>query len=127
MKKITLISLIIFAIIAGSIYLYGLIFNPPTAKPPIVDNNTSPQAQTNQSNPPAFSLTEVAKHSSPNDCYLIINNNVYDVSSFVDSHPGGRQKIISNCGAEVTGIFTGIHSNQAWDLLAKYKVGTLAK
>ena len=72
-----------------------------------------------------FTMMEVQKHNSPNDCYMVINNNVYDVSNYGAEHPGGSSAIYDNCGKEVTGLFARIHSNSAWDLLKKYKIGTL--
>ena len=73
----------------------------------------------------SFTINEVSKHNLKKDCYLVINNNVYDVSSYIGYHPAGSRTIISRCGKEVTGIFARIHSNRAWDLLKKYKIGTI--
>lgn len=94
--------------------------NPPqtTQQPPAA---TTPVVKTS----PVFTLSEVAKHSTPSDCYLVINNKVYNVSSFIGSHPGGARNITNNCGKEVTGIFAQIHSNRAWDLLIKYYIGSI--
>jgi hypothetical protein len=36
-----------------------------------------------------FTKAEVAKHDTVNDCWMIINGKVYDVTPFVDEHPGG--------------------------------------
>jgi cytochrome b involved in lipid metabolism len=36
-----------------------------------------------------FTKAEVAKHDTVHDCWLIINGKVYDVTPFVDEHPGG--------------------------------------
>ena len=71
-----------------------------------------------------FTLNEASKHNKKKDCYLIINNNVYDVSLY-KHHPGGSRSITSRCGKEVTSIFAKIHSNKAWDLLKKYKIWTI--
>lgn len=132
MKKITLISLSLFLAVVGYIYFSSLIFSPNSRQtivtvlhPPIITTTVTPP-QTDPSGKPTLDQSEIAKHATPNDCYLIIHNNVYDVSSYADSHPGGRRQITSRCGSEVTGIFAQIHSNRAWDLLARYKIGTLA-
>ena len=50
---------------------------------------------------------------------------MYDVTQYIDYHTGGSWTIVSRCGSEVTGIFASIHSNRAWDLLKRYKIGTL--
>jgi cytochrome b involved in lipid metabolism len=36
-----------------------------------------------------FTVDEVAAHNSPNDCWLIVEGQVWDFSSFI--HPGGSQ------------------------------------
>ncbi|MFA6422029.1 MAG: cytochrome b5 domain-containing protein [Candidatus Buchananbacteria bacterium] len=95
--------------------------NKPVSKTKINQPTTPPKSQ------PALNATEISKHSSANDCYLIVKNKVYNVSSYIGSHPGGRNKITSNCGTEVTGIFAQIHSNFAWNLLNKYYIGDVIK
>ena len=108
----------------------GDINSPPEKKvghinPPKI-NISKLEFNSASSGPDSLTLNEVAKHNSKQDCYLIINNNAYDVSSYVSYHPGGSRIIASRCGKEVTGIFASIHSNRAWDLLKKYKIGTIA-
>lgn len=38
-----------------------------------------------------FSQSDVASHSKPNDIWIIINNDVFDVTKFQDTHPGGKK------------------------------------
>jgi cytochrome b involved in lipid metabolism len=126
MKKLTLLSLIFFSGVVVAVLGYGFLFS--SNKNSIQNNITVPiqKSSAKSGTTPVskvFTVSEVAKHSTKNDCYLIINKKVYNVSSFIDSHPGGAQRIISNCGTEVTGIFAAIHSNFAWDLLVKYYIG----
>jgi len=131
MKKITLTALLLFVIISGAIYLSGLMSGSApapivatTIHPPILGDAATPPA-TDPSGLPIFTTQEVSARSSPGDCYLIVNNNVYDVSSYINFHPGGSRQITSRCGKEVAGIFARIHSNRAWDLLGRYKIGVL--
>ncbi len=122
MKKITLIFLIIFVVVVLFLFVEAFFENNGGS----YSQNTNQPATTSV---PAvlksFTLNEAAKHSTESDCYLVINNKVYDASSYIGKHPGGRDTIISNCGKEVTGIFAQIHSNRAWDLLAKYQIGII--
>lgn len=74
-----------------------------------------------------FTLAEVATHDNIDDCYIAIQGKVYDVTGFIDQHPGGVDKITSGCGKEMTGVFAAIHSNRAWDLLARFQVGVLSE
>jgi hypothetical protein len=73
-----------------------------------------------------IAMADLARHNQGNDCWLLIKGRVYDVSNYINQHPGGRGIIINNCGKEVTGVFASIHSNRAWNLLTKYDVGALA-
>lgn len=70
-----------------------------------------------------ITMADLARHNQGNDCWLLIKGKVYDVSNYINQHPGGRGIIINNCGKEVMGIFASIHSNRAWNLLTKYDVG----
>jgi len=87
--------------------------------------NISATGQIQNSTATELTLATVAKHNTKNDCWLVINNKVYDVDSYINKHPGGAQKILDNCGKEVGGLFAAIHSKRAWDLLAKYLVGNV--
>jgi predicted heme/steroid binding protein len=44
-----------------------------------------------------YTLAEVAKHNKEGDCWLVIEGNVYDVSKFLDEHPGGEE-VLLDCG-----------------------------
>lgn len=45
-----------------------------------------------------FELEEVKKHTREDDCWLVVDGDVYDVTEFLDEHPGGFDIIISNTG-----------------------------
>jgi len=126
MKKVTLAALLIFLGMVTGVYGFGLLFG---GSPQSSNNTTSGQgssAQQGSKSSSGLTMQEVAKHASPSDCYLVINSNVYNVSSYIGLHPGGAAAITSSCGKEMTGIFAAIHSNFAWDLLKKYLIGNLS-
>ncbi|KAH8155498.1 uncharacterized protein LAJ45_00508 [Morchella importuna] len=52
---------------------------------------------------------EVAKHNSRESCWVIINNVVYDVTYFLDSHPGGSKIILKLAGQDATSEYDPIH------------------
>ncbi|KAI8871534.1 cytochrome b5, partial [Ramicandelaber brevisporus] len=71
-------------------------------------------------------IAEVAKHSKKSDLWVIISNKVYDVTKFVDEHPGGEEVINELAGADATEGFEDVgHSEDARDLLKEYYVGDL--
>lgn len=51
-----------------------------------------------------YSLEEVKRHTREEDCWLVINGNVYDVTKFLDEHPGGFDIIIANTGLFVNKV-----------------------
>lgn len=76
-----------------------------------------------------YSLSDVAKHATSTDCWMIISNKVYDVTSYIPNHPGG-DRITAGCGKDATTIFTGIkggkgHSDYAKSLQTDYYIGDL--
>lgn len=74
-----------------------------------------------------ISSSEVAKHNTASDCWLIINDRVYDVTKAVGPHPGG-QAILAGCGKDATEMFFKrqdgtAHSEKAQGMLDKYYIG----
>jgi cytochrome b involved in lipid metabolism len=112
MKKSAIFTIIFTFLVMAIFYFYS-------------SNQKITQNLSSLSNSTKMTMNEVAKHNKKNDCYLAIENKVYNVSSYVSSHPGGQGKIISVCGQEVTGVFASIHSNFAWDLLKNYQIGQI--
>ena len=47
-----------------------------------------------------FTAAEIAKHKEEEDCWLVIHGKVYDVTPYLDEHPGGPEIMVSNAGAE---------------------------
>ncbi|CDO93507.1 unnamed protein product [Kluyveromyces dobzhanskii CBS 2104] len=66
---------------------------------------------------PSVSPAEVVKHSSPDDCWVVIDGYVYNLTEFIGAHPGGPAIIKNNAGKDVTKIFAPIH---APDVIEKY-------
>jgi hypothetical protein len=78
-----------------------------------------------------LSSAEVALHDTQQDCWLIIDGNVYDVTSFIETHPGG-DRILRGCGKDATLLFhqregKSDHSTQAKNLLQTYYIGALGE
>ncbi|XP_050372760.1 cytochrome b5 [Argentina anserina] len=73
-----------------------------------------------------FTLAEVSDHNAPKDCWLIINGKVYDVTKFMEDHPGGDDVLLSATGKDATDDFEDVgHSDNARDMLKDFYVGEI--
>ncbi|KAG5045796.1 hypothetical protein JHK82_015181 [Glycine max] len=69
---------------------------------------------------------EVAKHNQTKDCWLIISGKVYDVTPFMEDHPGGDEVLLSATGKDATNDFEDVgHSDSARDMMEKYYIGEI--
>ncbi|KAI4108423.1 MAG: hypothetical protein L6R37_001027 [Teloschistes peruensis] len=62
-----------------------------------------------------LSGTEVAKHNSDSDCWVIIHGKAYDVTDFKEDHPGGKQIILKWAGKDATETYEPIHPPDTLD------------
>ncbi|GAB5587895.1 hypothetical protein Unana1_02795 [Umbelopsis nana] len=75
---------------------------------------------------PSFTHEQVAAHNTKADLYMIIHNKVYNISEFVDEHPGGEEVLLDEGAKDATEAFEDVgHSDEARELLEKYYVGDL--
>lgn len=74
-----------------------------------------------------YTLEEISKHNKRDDVWLIVEDKVYDVSSFVDSHTGG-DAILRNAGGDSTMGFKGPqHPEYVLSELKDYYIGDVKK
>jgi cytochrome b involved in lipid metabolism len=45
-----------------------------------------------------ITLDELGQHNSESDCWVVYENNVYDVTEYLSQHPGGSDAISEHCG-----------------------------
>jgi cytochrome b involved in lipid metabolism len=87
---------------------------------PVPTNPASPKASSPNS-PKASSPTGtvtlsnagIRTHNSKSDCWSIVNGNVYNLTSYVSSHPGGQSVIANICGKDGSSAFTNQHNSQS--------------
>lgn len=73
-----------------------------------------------------FTRAEVAKHTDPKDTWIIIHNNVYNVTSFLNEHPGGEEVLFEQGGTDASEPFEDIgHSTDARQMMESFKIGEL--
>ena len=68
----------------------------------------------------------MSAHTAKDDVWMSINGKVYNVSKYLEDHPGGEEVLLDKAGMEATEDFEDVgHSQEARRTLAKYEVGEL--
>ena len=71
-----------------------------------------------------FTLKEVAAHNTIDDCWIVVDERAYDVTSFVHKHPGGSGLLARMAGKDCTDVFANYHSLRVYKhMLPQYFVG----
>ncbi|CAI0543566.1 unnamed protein product [Linum tenue] len=74
-----------------------------------------------------YSKAEIALHDKRTDCWIIVKNRIFDVTSYVEEHPGG-DAILTNAGSDSTeGFYGPQHPGGAFQLIEDYCIGELEK
>lgn len=72
-----------------------------------------------------FTLDEVAKHKTEDSVWFVIDAVVYDVSDFLDAHPGGEAVLRQVAGKDATVDFYNLHRHEVLVKYADLAVGTV--
>merc|ERR1719319_961782 len=79
-----------------------------------------------------YTMADVTSHNEEKDCWLIIGNannggpKVYDVTNYLNDHPGGSEVMLDLGGQNADEFFEDIgHSQDARNELKKMIIGTL--
>ncbi|ODQ80736.1 hypothetical protein BABINDRAFT_34639 [Babjeviella inositovora NRRL Y-12698] len=69
----------------------------------------------------AYTAKDVRSHNRSTDCWVTLGEKVYDVTEFLDAHPGGPELIMEYAGRDITDIMkdaaSHIHSSSAYEML----------
>ena len=105
----------------------------PSPTPTPTTDSTPTQTPSKSATPTAansgYTLAQVKANNSRQSCWTIIDNYVYDLTRWINSHPGGASAILSLCGVDGSAAFNAQHENQSKPAvrLDSYKLGPLAK
>lgn len=66
-----------------------------------------------ETEPAGFTMAMVAENDDASSCWSAINGNVYDLTEWINSHPGGSSNILSLCGTDGSDSFNARHSGQS--------------
>ncbi|KAL7168068.1 hypothetical protein ACSBR2_038499 [Camellia fascicularis] len=74
-----------------------------------------------------YTKAEVSLHNKGTDCWIIIKDQVYDVTSYVEEHPGG-DAILAHAGDDSTeGFYGPQHATRVFDMIDDFYIGELEK
>mmetsp|Transcript_6204 Transcript_6204/g.11765 ORF Transcript_6204/g.11765 Transcript_6204/m.11765 type:complete len:520 (-) Transcript_6204:100-1659(-) len=62
-----------------------------------------------------YTRDEVSKHCTSSDLWIIVGENVYDLTDFADAHPGGVTVLQDVAGQDATAQFYGLHRAEVLD------------
>ena len=73
-----------------------------------------------------FTKEEVASHKTAKDCWIIIDNKVYDVTKFLNEHPGGKKVLTRVGGKNATEQFHQLHKSSVLEKVgSEFCIGTI--
>ncbi|KAK5623219.1 Cytochrome b5 [Crenichthys baileyi] len=73
-----------------------------------------------------FRLSEIEAQNSFRSTWIIIHNKVYDVTKFLDEHPGGEEVLREQAGGNATESFEDVgHSTDAREMASSMVIGEL--
>ena len=119
MEKI-LTALVIFS----AVFVAGCTSTPSNSSGSSLSGTTITTTSTAQST--TYILADVAKHSTASDCWIAIDNSVYDVTKYIPQHP--NTQIEQGCGKDASAMYAQQRKHQgpqAQTLLPEFKIGVL--
>jgi len=76
---------------------------------------------------PTYTYKQISQHSSEHSAWIAIDGYVYDVTPFLQDHPGGKDIVMDHLGKDASSVFVDErvheHSQAAYTMLLRYRVG----
>lgn len=92
------------------------------------DATEEEDADAGESSEGVLTMEEVEQNDSSDSCWAVMSGTVYDLTDWIDQHPGGADRIEGLCGTDAEAAFEGQHGGQGGPegQLAEFEIGTLA-
>jgi cytochrome b involved in lipid metabolism len=104
---------IMIALIGGMVLFVLLNKNQTSIDIKNVTKQVAPEVTVTKQNniETVYTMSDVSKHDNQSSCWTIINGKIYDITSFISSHPAGVNKILQGCGVDATNMYgrVGVH------------------
>jgi cytochrome b involved in lipid metabolism len=101
----------------------------PTPSPTATTAASTPAPAPAKTQEALYTMAKVKENNSATSCWSAINGNVYNLTKWIESHPGKPQPILGLCGTDGTSSFNARHRGQSnpTSTLAGYLLGPLEK
>ncbi|WOL14307.1 cytochrome b5-like [Canna indica] len=75
----------------------------------------------------SYSPSEISLHTTKKDCWLSIHGKVYDVTNFLEDHPGGDDVLLhASASGDASQAFDDVgHSSTAMSMMESYLIGSV--
>ncbi|PWA80101.1 cytochrome B5-like protein [Artemisia annua] len=118
-------ELIVVTLIIG--FLLSLLFLAPRFIKSDKDQTKKVHSDAKTKTVKTYNKAEVSLHNKRTDCWIIIKDKVYDVTPYVEEHPGG-DAILAHAGDDSTeGFFGPQHATRVFDMIDIFYLGELEK
>jgi hypothetical protein len=112
-------------------YVAPTVSATPTPTPTVVATPTpTPTATVSATPTPAgYTMAQVRANNTAKSCWTAIDGYVYNLTNWINSHPGGSGAILFLCGTDGSNAFKAQHENQTKPAirLDGYRIGPLNK
>jgi hypothetical protein len=116
-------------IAVGDREVEGEVLRGPAPTPTASKAAATPVPEPARTTEALYTMAKVKENDSASSCWSAINGNVYNITKWISSHPGGASAIRGLCGTDGTSIFNARHRGQSnpTSTLAGYLLGPLEK
>ncbi|KAF4434132.1 L-lactate dehydrogenase (cytochrome) [Fusarium acutatum] len=56
------------------------------------------------------SLDDLKQHNTANDCWIAVHSKVWDITQFINEHPGGPEVLLNLAGSDATELYNDVHA-----------------
>ncbi|CAN8070463.1 unnamed protein product, partial [Agarophyton chilense] len=112
--------------LVARLYDARVLAHPPA--PPSPKQQKQQQQQRSPGDDEEFSWQQLAQHNHEHSAWVAVHGSVYDVTAFLDAHPGGRELMLLAAGRDATDLFESYHpfTERPRRMLHKFFIGRLS-
>ncbi|KAF9614650.1 hypothetical protein IFM89_019627 [Coptis chinensis] len=109
----------------GLCVLFGALFLITRVTKPRGHINVAATKATDNKASKLYTKADVSMHNERSDCWIIIKEKVYDVTSYVEEHPGGDAILVHAGDDSTEGFYGPQHATRVFDMIDDFYVGDL--